>query len=413
MLGGTSTDATERIIALERDYLLPTYSRNPLVLSHGRDCYLYDLNGNEYLDLISGIGVNALGYAHPRITRVLTDQASRLIHSSNLFSHEFQGPLAQRLAEISGLSRTFFSNSGTEAIEGAIKIMRAHGNKTGPEKFEIVALENSFHGRTMGALALTGQPKYRRDFEPLIPGVRFVPQNDVAALERAFSARTAGIVFECIQGEAGIRETSHLFIQRARELADQFDALVVYDETQCGVGRLGTHFAYQALAPVPVLPDVITAAKPLACGVPLGVIVCNERAASCIRRGMHGSTFGGGPLACRIALEFLDILDEILPSIEAVGKYFKSELVALQKKHAFITEVRARGLMIGLQLDSPCEPLVRDALASGLLINCTQGSVLRLLPPYIVTEREVDLAIGKLDGIFSAFGAKHHSAQSA
>ena len=391
----------QQIMDLEREYLLQNYSRYPLVLDHGDGCYLYDVDGKRYLDFIAGIGVNALGHAHPRIVHVIREQAGLLIHSSNLYYHRFQGPLAKRLAEVSGLNRSFFANSGTEAMEGALKMVRAHGNKIGPAKIEILSLDNSFHGRTLGALAITGQPKYRHDFEPLLPGVKFLPKNDIEALERAFSERTAGIVIEWIQGEGGVFPISDEYGRKARELADRYNALLVFDEIQCGVGRPGTWFGYQLANPV-VLPDVMVAAKPLACGLPLGVIVANEKAAAAIGPGMHGSTFGGSALACRVALEFFDILDGLLPSMRRTGAYFATRLQALAAKYPFIREVRARGLMVGVDLSVPGKQMVADAQSLGLLINCTHDTVLRFLPPYIVTEKEVDEAVSILDRVFAA-----------
>jgi predicted acetylornithine/succinylornithine family transaminase len=383
---------------LERDYLLQNYARYPLVLRRGEGARVWDVDGKKYLDFISGIGVNALGHDHPRISRVIQEQAHHLIHCSNLYYHEFQGPLGQRIAKISGLQRSFFCNSGTEAMEGALKMVRSHGHKRSPEKFEIISLENSFHGRTMGALSITGQPKYRKDFEPLIPGVRFVTGNNFDQLEAAFNERTAGIVIEWIQGEGGIFPISSEYARRARELADQYDALLVFDEIQCGVGRAGTYFGYQLADPA-VLPDVMVAAKPLACGLPLGVITANDRAAVAIGPGMHGSTFGGSALACRVALEFFDILDELTPQIRRVGEYFRAELRKLAVKHPSITEVRGAGLMIGAQLDRPGKDIVNAAMDRGLLINCTHETVLRFLPPYIITESDVDEAIRTLDQV--------------
>ncbi len=389
------TSLGEEIKSLEREYLLQNYARYPVVMHRGRGCYLYDVEGKRYLDLISGIGVNALGYAHPRMVRVMREQAGLLLHTSNLYYHEYQGKLAERLAKASGLQRTFFCNSGAEGMEGAIKMIRAHGRKIDPAKYEIVSLDNSFHGRTTGAIAITGQPKYRNDFEPLIPGVKFVPQNDLVALEQVVSERTAGLVIEWIQGEGGINPMTTEYAAKARQLADRYNALLVFDEIQCGVGRPGVYFAYQMSDPV-ILPDVMVAAKPLSCGIPMGVIVSNEKAAASIGSGMHGSTFGGGPLACRLALEFFDILDELLPSIRKVGCYFRLKLDELKKHHAFIKEVRGEGLMIGMELDIPGKQLVLDALEDGMLINCTHDKVIRFLPPYIITEREVDIAVAKL-----------------
>jgi predicted acetylornithine/succinylornithine family transaminase len=385
---------------LESQYVLQNYSRYPLVIHRGKGCYVYDADGSRYLDFISGIGVNALGHAHPRIVKVIRDQAALLIHCSNLYYHEFQGPLAKKLAEISGLQRSFFCNSGTEAMEGALKFARAHGNKINPEKYEIVALDNSFHGRTLGALSITGQPKYRKDFEPLLAGVRFIPANDTAALEQAVNERTAGIVMEWIQGEGGIVPLTHEFTAKARELADRHNALLIFDEIQCGVGRPGAFFAYQLANPA-IMPDVTVAAKPLACGLPLGVILASEKAAAAIGPGMHGSTFGGSALACRVALEFFDILDELLPQIHHVGSYFRLLLAEQQRKHSFIKEVRGFGLMIGVDMEIPGKQMVLDAMADGLLINCTHDTVLRFLPPYIVTEKDVDAAMKVLSKIFA------------
>ena len=386
------TFAPPSVVDLERQYLLQNYARYPLVLHRGKGCYVYDTSGKRYLDLIAGIGVNALGYAHPRLTKVIREQAGLLLHTSNLYYHEYQGPLAERVAQASGLDRVFFSNSGTESMEGALKMARSHGRKIDPEKIELIALDNSFHGRTFGALSITGQEKYRRDFEPLLSGVRFVPRNDMTALEQAASSKTAAIVFELVQGEGGIYPLSSEYVRKARELADRHNALLIFDEIQCGVGRPGTYFAYQMLEPV-VMPDIMIAAKPLACGIPLGVIATNERAAASIGSGMHGSTFGGGPLACRVALEFFDILDPLLPQIVHVGGYFRMRLTELAKRFAFIKEIRGFGLMIGIDLDMPGKQIVLDAMEEGVLINCTHETVLRLLPPYILTEQDVDRAM--------------------
>ncbi len=393
-------NAAQAIIDLEREYVLQNYARYPLVLSRGKGSYVYDMEGRRYLDFITGIGVNALGHAHPRILKVLRDQSALMIHSSNLYYHPYQGPLAKKLAEMSGLSRVFFCNTGTEGVEGALKMAKAHGRAIAADKNEIISLENSFHGRTLGALSVTGQPKYRQEFEPLIPGVRFVPPNDLAALEAAFTSRTAGMIIELIQGEGGIYPLTQQYAAKARELADRHNALLIADETQCGVGRPGTYFAYQRSTPV-VLPDVVVAAKPVACGLPLGFIVANDKAAAAIKPGMHGTTFGGGPLACRVALEFLDILDGLLPHIQETGGYFHVELKELARKHAFVKEVRGFGLMLGMELAVPGKQLVLNALEEGLLINCTHDTVLRFLPPYNVTEKEIDQAVKLLSKLFA------------
>src|SRR5579862_7002083 len=387
------------VVDLEKQYLFQNYARYPLTLQRGKGCYVYDTSGKRYLDLIAGIGVNALGHAHPRLTKVIREQAGRMLHCSNLYYHEYQGPLAERIAKATGLDRVFFCNSGAESMETALKIIRAHGRKIDKEKYETVALYNSFHGRTFGALSITGQEKYRKDFEPMLPGARFVNRNDIGALQQTVGARTAGIVLEIVQGEGGIHPLTDEYIRAARELADRHNALLVFDEIQCGVGRPGTYFAYQLLDP-PVMPDITTAAKPLACGIPLGFVAATERAASAIGTGQHGTTFGGGPLACHVALEFFDILDELLPNIIHVGGYFRMRLMELAKHFSFIKEVRGFGLMIGVEIEFPGKQIVLDCIEEGLLINCTHDTVLRALPPYILGEQDVDRAITVLKRVF-------------
>lgn len=395
----TPLSFTEQVIAREKQHVLQNYGRYPLVLARGRGAWVYDPDGNRYLDLLSGIGVNALGHAHPRLLRVLREQAGLMIHISNLYYHEYQGRLAERLAQVSGLQRTFFCNSGTEAMEGAVKMVRAHGQAIHPEKFEMVALENSFHGRSIGALSITGQPKYQKPFGPLLPGVKFVPVQDEAALEAAVNERTAGIFIEPVQGEGGVYPICDRMMRKARQLADQHDALLVFDEIQCGVGRLGTWFAYQGLNPV-VMPDVLTSAKPIGCGIPIGFVISNERAAKTLPAGMHGSTFGGGPLATRVALEFMDVLEELLPQIRERGDYFRHKLESLKSRYSFIKDVRVRGLMIGVELDRPGKDLVTECMKEGLLINCTHDVVLRFLPPFIISESEIDKACRILSRVF-------------
>ncbi|MBM3734868.1 MAG: aspartate aminotransferase family protein [Acidobacteria bacterium] len=395
------TDIAAQIQEREQRHLLQNYARYPLALDRGKGSYLWDFKGKRYLDLITGIGVNALGHGHPRILKAIREQSARLIHCSNLYYHEFQGKLAERLCKMSGLDRVFFSNSGAESVEGAIKMMRAHGHRIDPlSKFEIITLDNSFHGRTCGAISVTGNPKYRKDFEPLLPGVRFVPANDIRALESAFSERTAGVIIEVIQGEGGIYPVGLPLLKKARQLCDQFDALLVFDEIQCGIGRAGVHFAYQSLEER-ILPDVMVTAKPIAVGLPLGAVAANERAAAAITAGMHGSTFGGGVLATRVALEVMDLIDELLPNIRARSDQFKDGLEKLKSKHGFITDVRVFGLMIGIELDRPGKQLVTDAMNAGLLINCTHDTVLRFLPPFTISEREVASALRILGKLFT------------
>ena len=399
-----TTPAAPSVIELERQYVLQNYARYPLVITSGKGAVVRDDKGRRYLDFISGIGVNALGHAHPRITKVVREQVGRLVHCSNLYYHQFQGPLAQRLAELSGLQRTFFCNSGAEAMEGALKIARAFGTKQDPAKHEIVALDNSFHGRTLGALSVTGQAKYRHDFEPLLPGVRFVPPNDAAALEQAVGPKTAAILLEPVMGEGGIVALSREFAEHAAGLARRHDALLVFDEIQSGLGRTGAYFAFQLWnqdGQTQISPDVLVTAKPLGCGLPIGAVVASERAAAAIGSGMHGSTFGGGALICRVALEFLDVLNEILPLVRENGLFFQRHLHALADKYSFIREVRGHGLMLGLDLSMPGKQFVLDAMEKGFLINCTHETVLRFLPPFIIDQKQITRLTEALDKMFA------------
>jgi len=378
------------IQALEQKYLLQTYARYPLVIARGKGVYIYDADGNKYLDLVGGLGVNALGHAHPRIVKTIRDQAAKAIHISNLYYNEYQGKLAERLCLLSGLDRAFFSNSGTEAMEGALKLARAAGHKAaGDAKCKVVALAGSFHGRTFGALSMTGQDKYRTGFEPMLGGVEFVALNDVEGMKAAVDDDTCAIVLEPIQGEGGIRECSREFLQAARDAADRHSAALIFDEIQCGLGRTGTLFAFQHFG---VTPDIVAIAKPLAAGIPLGAFLVRERFASALSTGKHGTTFGGGPLACRTALEFLSIIEDekLLERVRNVGAYLNSELKAIAAKSKLAGEVRGVGMMQALELTIPARPLVERAMAAGVLLNSTQDTVLRFLPPYILEEKQVD-----------------------
>src|SRR5262250_1445020 len=348
----------EQIAALERQYLLETYSRYPVLLHRGKGVFLFDIEGKKYLDFVSGIGVNALGHAHPRIVKAIRDQAAKVIHLSNLYYHEYQGPLAERLSKLSGLSRAFFSNSGTEAIEGSIKLARLAGHRSGGDgKCKLVALEGSYHGRTFGALSLTGQDKHRKGFEPLLEDVTFVKQNDIDGLRNAVNDNTCAIVLEPIFGEGGIFECSVEFLRECRALADQHKLALIFDEIQCGLGRTGTIFAYQAFG---VTPDIVAIAKPIAAGLPLGAFIAKEEFASAISPGQHGTTFGGGPLACRIALEFLSIVEEgkLLENVKRVGNYLGQQLHQLVDKYAAAQSVRGRGFIQALVLEVPARTFV-------------------------------------------------------
>jgi acetylornithine/N-succinyldiaminopimelate aminotransferase len=380
----------QEIQALEQKYLLQTYARYPLVIARGKGVYVYDTDGNKYLDLVGGLGVNALGHAHPRIVKVIRDQAAKAIHLSNLYYNEYQGRLAERLCNLSGLDRAFFSNSGTEAMEGALKLARAAGHTASEDaKCKVVALAGSFHGRTFGALSMTGQDKYRTGFEPMLGGVQFVALNDVAGLRAAVDADTCAIVLEPIQGEGGVRECSQEFLQVAREAADRNHAALIFDEIQCGLGRIGTLFAFQHFG---ITPDIVAIAKPLAAGIPLGAFLVREKFASALSTGKHGTTFGGGPLACRTALEYLSIIEDekLLERVRSVGAYLNAELNAIAAKSKIARGVRGIGMMQALELSIPARPLVERAMAEGVLLNSTQDTVLRFLPPFLLEEKHVD-----------------------
>jgi len=387
-------------------YLLPTYKRSSTVFTHGRDCWVYDSTGKKYLDFLGGIAVNALGHAHPSIVKVIRREAPRAIHLSNLFHNSYQGPLAHKLAEWSGLDRVFFSNSGSEAIDGALKLARLWGRQKGDagaqtnSKHRILAMENSFHGRTFGAMSVTATEKYRAPFAPVVPGVEFVRFNDVADLEAKFNASVCAVLIEPIQGEGGIHSVTEEFWNRVRALATEHEALLIADEIQCGLGRTGRYFAYQKFS---TKPDIAVVAKPLAAGLPLGAILTTQAVADGVSPGMHGSTFGGGPLACAVALEFLKTVDEagLLKNIRERGEEIRAGLNALAKEFTFIKEVRGEGLMIGVELSIEGAPFVTEALRRGLLINCTHDYTLRLLPPFIITRAQVRQFLELIQSVFS------------
>ncbi|HEX6806091.1 MAG TPA: aspartate aminotransferase family protein [Terriglobales bacterium] len=388
------------VMRAEQKLLLPTYDRQKVLFTHGRGVYLWDSKGKRYLDFVSGIGVNALGHAHPAIQKALKQQAGKLIHTSNLFYHPYQAELAKRLIRMSGLDRAFFCNSGTEAWEGALKLARAYAranNSNGHKaKWRLLALENSFHGRTFGALATTGQEKYRHPFAPLVPGVNFVAFNDVNDLKRQFDGSVCAICLETIQGEGGINPVSREFLQLARELTEKSGALLLLDEIQCGLGRTGKYFAYQHYG---IKPDIVTVAKPLAAGLPLGALLTTDRVATGMHPGLHGTTFGGGPLACVVAMEVLKQLDRLLGHVTRLGAYFLGQLQALQEKHAAIKHVRGMGMMLAIELDSAdtAKSVVAELLGKGILINRTHDTVLRFLPPYIIEKKHVDQVIDALN----------------
>ncbi|MGA2249121.1 aspartate aminotransferase family protein [Terracidiphilus sp.] len=400
----------EQIKAAEAKLLLHTYDRNSILFVRGEGVHIIDEKGDRYLDLLSGIGVNALGYGHPAIERAILNQSRALIHTSNLFYHEGQAELALRLTERAGLDRAFFANTGTEAIEGALKLARAHAGLLRSEGkligTKVLALECGFHGRTFGAVSATHKAKYREPFAPVVPGFEFVKFNDVADLRENFSNEVCAILVESIQGEGGIRPLTQEFFAEARELASSTGALLISDEIQAGLGRTGKWFGYQHYG---ILPDVTTLAKPLAGGLPLGAILCTEEAARAIHAGMHGTTFGGGPLACAVAIAVLETIESegLLAHATEVGNYFQQQLRTLANKHESIVEVRGKGLMIGAELDSAdlAKLIVAEMLKRHIVINCTSDTVLRFLPPYILERAHVDATIAALDEIFTEHAA--------
>lgn len=413
-----------RTRADEARHLMNTYKRPPVVFTHGRGCRVYDSTGRAYLDFLGGIAVNALGHAHPSLVRVIRREAGRAIHLSNLFHNEFQGPLARKLAEWSGLDRVFFTNSGTEAIEGALKLSRAHGKtvtSTGGAgakgKPRILALENSFHGRTFGAVSITYPVKYREPFAPLVPGAEFVRFNDVNDLEAKFDETVGAIVIETIQGEGGVYPVSREFWERARQLATKFNAAMIADEIQCGLGRTGRYFAYQKFESQ---PDIVTVAKPLAGGLPLGAFIANEEFASAFVPGMHGTTFGGGPMISAVALEFLNAIEKksLLANIRERGAELRAGLEKLAEKFEFIREIRGEGLILGVDISVDGAPIVSEALRRGLLINCTHDHVLRLLPPFILRKQDVAEFLKVFESVLartakSAKASGTHAAEAA
>jgi len=395
------------IQAAESKLLLQTYERNPYLFVSGQGVYLRDENGHDYLDLLSGIGVSALGYAHPAVVEAIARQSTRLLHTSNLFFHEHTAELALRLTEISGFDRVFLCNSGTEAWEAALKLSRANAGRLRAAGRNIgtkfLALEHSFHGRSMGAVATTHKEKYRKPFEPVMPGVEFVRFNDVDDLRAKFSDDICAICIEPVQGEGGIHPISREFFATARELCDSTGALLLADEIQSGLGRTGEWFAYQHYG---ILPDVTTLAKPIANGIPMGAMLCTNAAAEAFTPGMHGTTFGGGPLACAVAIAVIDTIkrDDLLKHIHDVGDFFHEELAKLAARHECIVDVRGIGLMLGAELNSAdlAKRVAAQLMDRHIIVNRTSETVLRFLPPFILERKHVETVINALDEIVSA-----------
>lgn len=389
---GESMKASE-IMELERKYIMNTYSRYPIVLSHGKGCKVWDIDGNEYIDCFAGIAVNNIGHAHPKLVLTICHQAQKLIHCSNFYYTREQVELAELLTKISSLDKVFFANSGTEANEGAIKLARKYTGKK-----EIIAAKNSFHGRTLGALSATGQKKYKKEFEPLTPGFKHVPFGDIDAMAEAITSDTAAVILEPIQGEGGVVVPPKDYLKQVRELTEDNDILLILDEIQTGFGRTGEMFASELFG---VEADIVTLAKAMGGGFPIGAILAREDVASAFKPGDHGSTFGGNPLACAAAKTSIEIIiEENLPKrSKKLGKYFKEKLKKL--KHEIIEDVRGHGLMIGVELSKKCDSIVLDALKKGVLLNCTAENVIRLVPPLIIKKEEIDKVVEVLDDILA------------
>jgi acetylornithine aminotransferase len=380
-----------------------TYGRFPIVAAKGKGCWLWDVEGNKYLDFLAGVAVNNLGHCHPKIVAALQKQAETLIHCSNFYHIPNQIRLAEVLCRNSFGERVFFCNSGAEANEAAMKLVRKHSaEKNGNNRFTVITALASFHGRTIGTISATGQDAVRKGFTPVVPGFRYVPFGDIEAMRTAMTPEVCAVMLEPVQGEGGINVAPPGYLKAVRELCDEHDLLLVFDEVQAGCGRTGKLFAYQH---DDVAPDIMTLAKAMAGGAPIGAMVATERAAAAFTPGSHGSTFGGNPLVTAAGLACMDTLlhDGVLENCVEMGTYLRRGLEQLSERHSFCGEVRGRGLILGLQLDIEGAPMVKEALDRGLLINCTAGKVLRFVPPLIVNKGEIDHALEILDQVFAKF----------
>ncbi len=391
---------TKELIEKEKKYLMQTYIRPNMVLDKGMGMKVWDLEGKMYYDFIGGIAVNALGYSHPKLVQAIKDQAEKLIHCSNLYYNEQQIILAQMLVKLSCGDKVFFGNSGAEVNEGAIKIATKYFINQGKDKYKIIYMKNSFHGRTIATLAATGQYKYQKDYLPLLPKFKQAIFNDLKSVKEAVDDEVAAIMVEPIQGEGGINIAEKEFMTGLRELCDKEGILLIFDEIQCGLGRTGKMFAYQHYG---VDPDILVIAKSLGGGIPLGAFIAKDKVASSFKPGDHGTTFGGNPLACAAAIANLKVLKEesLIEKCKEKGEYFKAQLEGLKEKYPQkIKEVRGLGLMVGMELKEEGQEIVKKCLEEGVLINCAAKKVLRFLPPLIVEEEEIDYLIEVLDKIF-------------
>ena len=399
-----TTSVVDEVVARESRYVLQTYKRNPITLVRGNGVRLYDADGKEYFDLLSGIGVASLGHAHAGLARAIAEQAQTLIHTSNLFYHPYQGQVAERLSQLSGLPRAFICNSGTEANEACLKFARRYWHTKGEPRAEFVALDESFHGRTFGSLSVTSDPHYREPFEPLLPTVKFVTTNDPASLLAAVSTSTAAIIAEPILGEGGIKPLTPAFAAAIAEACATTGALFIADEVQSGMGRTGQPFHFAALG---LTPHLVSVGKALGGGVPVGAALIGQQVADTIQYGDHGTTYGGNLLACRAALCVLEELADhgLMAQVARVGAHVERRLRAIAAKHPIVKDVRGKGLMWGLDLARPKLPIVAAGLERGVIVNLTADTVVRLLPPLVITEAEADEALGRLDAALGAVGA--------
>ncbi len=385
----------------EQRLFFHNYARLPIAVTHGEGVWLVSDNGTRYLDMIAGIGVNALGYGDNRLVEAISTQTAKLIHASNLFMMQPQFELAEKLLELSGLSKVFFANSGTEAIEAAIKIARKWAGQFGvPDKKEVLSLSNCFHGRTYGAMSLTAKAKYVDGFEPLLPETGMITFNDISDLEAKVSEKTAAVFIEVVQGEGGIHRISQQFIDRLKELRQQYNFLIVADDIQAGCGRTGTFFSY---TPLNAEPDLVCLAKPLGGGLPLSAVIGSENVADVLSYGNHGTTFGGNPVACAAGIAMINAIqeDNLMENAKTIGEYINEELQKLAAKHSRILEIRQYGLMIGITVNKEAKYYVGKALEKKVLVNATSVNVIRLLPPLTISRKEAQHCITTLDEIFT------------
>lgn len=402
----------QRMLQRDTERTLPVYARYPVVMDHGDGVYLYDTSGNKYLDLMAGLGVNALGHAHPRMVAAMADQAAKIVHLSPQYVTPYAGALAEKLCTRAGMKGVFYSTGGSEAVEGALKLARAYARQSATKaKHGIVALNNSYHGRTYGSLSVTGQDKYRLDFEPALPNVTFVDRDDVEALRAAVTDETAAIIMEPLLGEGGVHVVSDAFMAEARKIADQHDAVLIFDEIQSGLGRCGEWFASASSG---VKPDVLILGKPLGGGIPLSAILVNDRVFNAMGVAKHGSTLGGSPMACRLGLEFLHILEDenLLARVHDTGAYLLENLRQLAVDSPIAVEARGRGLLLGLELTVPGRPIADAALERGLMINIVQGNVLRFLPPLLLERHHVDTAMEILAPLLGVEKSQPHAVEA-